>query len=88
MSQTFPATISRDDWFPCEPNEDGGLNLQEGRQYLAASRYRDRITLESYVTYTVVTPSYDDDGRLSLVTEDGEVPVSEVAFLALLRGSA
>lgn len=82
MSKTFPATISRDDWFPCEPDIDGSYCLHEGMQYLAACRYYDRDGTERQ-HYVVVTASYAD-GCLALVTEDSEVPVGEVAFLALL----
>jgi hypothetical protein len=86
VSKTFPATIQPEDWFPCEPDENGEINLHGGGQYLAACQYFDRLTHQPFVKYVVVVPSYDDDGRLELVTEDGEVPVSEVSFLALLEG--
>ena len=83
MSQTFPPTISRDDWFPCEPDEDGSYCLHEGMQYLAAMRFFDGP--KEHFEYVVVTVSYPN-GYLALETEDAEIEPTEVAFLALLEG--
>jgi hypothetical protein len=84
VSQTFPATIRPEDWFPCEPDEDGSYCLHEGMQYLAACRYYDSDGKERY-QYVVVTASYPD-GYVELVADECKVPVSQVAFLALLEG--
>lgn len=83
MSKTFPATISRDDWFPCEPDEDGSYCLHDGRQYLAAMPVFDgpKKRFEYVVVDFVVSP----DGSVSFETEDGFIEITEVAFLALLE---
>lgn len=83
MNAMLPATIRPEDWFPCEPDEDGSYCLHDGRQYLAAMRFFDGPA--EHFEYVVVTVSYPN-GYLALETEDAEIEPTEVAFLALLEG--